>query len=96
MLSKPGQSIDLGAIAKGYAADLVRHILLANGINDFLINLGGTVIIGDKICNVGIQNPFMPTGTPMGRMGIINNALVTSRFKRKVFYQRRNAVSSYS
>ena len=44
MLRRPGQALDLGGVAKGYAADEVRRILLDNGVTDALINLGGTVI----------------------------------------------------
>ena len=44
MLKHKGQQIDLGGIAKGYAADEVRCILQEHGIRDAVINFGGTVI----------------------------------------------------
>lgn len=39
----PGQRIDLGAYAKGYAIGLAAKILINLGINDFFINAGGDV-----------------------------------------------------
>ena len=44
-----GCEIDLGGIAKGYTADRVRDILVENGCNNAMINLGGNVLpIGNR------------------------------------------------
>lgn len=41
--------IDLGAIAKGYAADEMKRVLLEHGVENALLNLGGDIItIGDN------------------------------------------------
>lgn len=53
--------IDLGAIAKGYATQLVKEYLLENGITEYLINAGASSIsLGEKnnssYYNVGINN----------------------------------------
>lgn len=48
-LNYEGQAIDLGAIEKGYAADEVRKILRAHGVESALIDLGGsTVALGTR------------------------------------------------
>ena len=78
MLRRPGQALDLGGIAKGYAADEVRRILSEHGVKDALINLGGTVIVMGAPRMIGIQNPKKDTGVPMGRVRVSNLALVTS------------------
>lgn len=78
MLSGPGQAIDLGGIAKGYAADEVRRILAQNGVTNAMINLGGTVIAMGKPRTVGIQHPQKSTGVPLGQLQIQNCAVVTS------------------
>ncbi|SET42880.1 FAD:protein FMN transferase [Thorsellia anophelis] len=42
-LAKPRMEIDLGAIAKGFIADIVREYAIDNGIAYMLINLGGNI-----------------------------------------------------
>lgn len=78
MLRNRNQALDLGGIAKGYAADEVRRILLEHGIEDALINLGGTVIAMGAPRMIGIQHPQKATGVPMGKLLVSDRALVTS------------------
>jgi len=48
-LVNEGMILDLGGIAKGYAADEVAKILEENNINHAIVNLGGNVLaLGDK------------------------------------------------
>ena len=58
----PGQSIDLGGIAKGYAADKIVKVLQEHDVPRANINLGGNVLAwGDRPdgtpWRVGIQDP---------------------------------------
>jgi len=85
MLKQHGQAIDLGSIAKGYAADEVRRILLENSVTEALINLGGTVVAIGPPCTLGIQHPMKETGIPMGRLTMTNMAAVTSGSNEKYF-----------
>jgi len=89
-LKNQGQSIDLGGIAKGYAADEVKRILLENGIESAIINLGGNVVtIGEKLpgheWRVGIQNPLSPTGEYLGVLSATNKTVVTSGSNERFF-----------
>ncbi|MEA4939265.1 MAG: FAD:protein FMN transferase [Christensenella sp.] len=77
-LKRFGQAVDFGGIAKGYAADEVRRILLEGGVTSALINLGGTVISLGRERNVGIQHPDRCTGIAMGRVTLCDNCAVTS------------------
>lgn len=60
--------LDLGALAKGYAADCLGDYLKSQGVDSALINLGGNVLAvgtrpdGQK-WKVGIQKPFAQSGT---------------------------------
>ena len=78
MLKKRGQQLDLGGIAKGYAADEVKKILLENGIANALINFGGTVINIGENRKIGIRNPFSKEEKPFAKIDIGNKAVVTS------------------
>lgn len=46
-LEKAGMQLDLGGIAKGYAADAVIEILKGEGINRALVAAGGDIVAGD-------------------------------------------------
>lgn len=54
-------NLDLGAIAKGYIIDEAGKVLLANNIDNFIINAGGDMVIrgkrGTKPWKVGLQHP---------------------------------------
>lgn len=61
-----GAQIDVGGIAKGYAADAATTLLRDRGITSALLDLGGNVTaLGGKgtsgAWNVGVTNPFAPT-----------------------------------
>ncbi len=54
-------TLDLGAVSKGYVADILKKRLEDRGFDEMIVNLGGNVIvIGDKNgegWRVGVQNP---------------------------------------
>lgn len=77
-LQKIGQRIDLGGIAKGYSADGLRKRLRQNGVQRALLNLGGTVSAMGCATRIGIQDPFRPTGVPMGTLTLDDRCAVTS------------------
>ncbi len=62
LISDPELTLDVGAIAKGFAAEKVAEKMLKNGMKGYLLNLGGNVKIvgkhqGNKKWTVGIENP---------------------------------------
>ena len=72
-LGRPGAAIDLGAIAKGYAADAAVAVLAANGVTTALVDLGGNIVtLGAKPdgspWRIGLQDPdpSVPRGTHIG------------------------------
>ncbi len=78
-----GSTVDFGAIAKGYMADIVKASLMSQGVDSALINLGGNVITigakpGDKDWVIGVQDPNEPTGAILGTVSIKNKSVVTS------------------
>lgn len=82
-LEKSGQCVDLGAIAKGYAADRAVEIYKQHGVESAFVNLGGNVaVIGNKSngdpFRVGIQNPLLERGQCLGAVNAVNKTVVTS------------------
>ena len=77
-LQRRGQQIDLGAIAKGYAADEVRRIFRAENVTEAIINLGGTVYNMGQTRRIGIQNPFGATGECFSFIDVAEKAVVSS------------------
>lgn len=84
-LEEKGMGIDLGAIAKGYAADEAVRILREAGVKNALLNLGGNVItIGGnpdgRPWRIGIQDPrSQETGEPhFAIVGIADATVVSS------------------
>ena len=77
-----GTEIDLGAIAKGFAADEVAQICLDNGVNSAIIDLGGNImVVGSKAGSdfiIGIRDPFSGINTPLGSLGVQDKTIVTS------------------
>lgn len=93
MLKNNGMKIDLGAIAKGYAADEVKKVLLKNGVNHAIINLGGNIYaLGSKIDGnpwaIGVQNPFHKRGEALGIVNVTNKSVVTSGIYERYFEKK--------
>jgi thiamine biosynthesis lipoprotein len=89
-LKKPGMSITLGAIAKGYAADEAAEIIRKAGIPRAIIDLGGNILtVGKKTDNspwrVGIQNPLESRGSFVGIAQVKEKTVVTSGVYERFF-----------
>ena len=82
-LTQKGMALDLGSIAKGYAADEAAKIIKSHNIKRAKIDLGGNIImIGAKHDNtpwkVGIQDPGENKGSVIGILQIPEKTVVTS------------------
>ena len=81
-LRRPGQSLDLGGIGKGYAADRLRALYARRGIVSACSSLGGNVLaVGERPgggpWRVGIQHP-RAVGELIGAIEIVDGTVVTS------------------
>ena len=61
--------IDLGGIAKGYAADAAAKTLEEQGVKSAILDFGGNIVVvgknpktKDGKWRIGLQTPFAPTG----------------------------------
>jgi len=88
--------IDLGAIAKGFIADLIIGDLDAMNVSAGLINLGGNVMTygnapkhEDNFWRIGIQHPFQVRGTYIAIVKALNQSVVTSGI-----YERKSIIDN--
>lgn len=85
-----GETIDLGAIAKGYITDRIKDFLVERGITCGMLNFGGNVLaIGSKPdgsnWNIGIQDPASTTGESIAVVPVSDSAVVTSGIYERGF-----------
>lgn len=81
-LKKTGMILDLGGIAKGYAADESLNVLRKMGISSALVAMGGDVALGDAPPNakgwkVGIA-PVLEEGDAASRYMVLANCAVST------------------
>ncbi|OUS68320.1 thiamine biosynthesis protein ApbE [Paenibacillus sp. MY03] len=89
-LNRAGMALDLGGIAKGYAADVIADYLKSEGFNSAIIDLGGNIMaLGNKPngsqWNIGIQEPDEQRGQQVGSIKVSNQTVVTSGVYERFF-----------
>ncbi|MGC6387734.1 FAD:protein FMN transferase [Ewingella sp. S1.OA.A_B6] len=88
-LQKAGMEIDLGAIAKGYIADVVRDFLHQERVQHALINLGGNVQTlgagGEGAWAIGLRTPFSEPDALIGVINVNGKSVVTSGIYERYF-----------
>ncbi|MCA1175249.1 MULTISPECIES: FAD:protein FMN transferase [unclassified Pantoea] len=90
-LQQPGMEIDLGAIAKGYIADVVQSFLRQQGVPQALINLGGNVqTLGapphePQGWSIGLKKPFGRDDELLGVLQVQGKSVVTSGIYERYF-----------
>lgn len=73
-----GSKLDLGAAAKGYAANRIREYFKSQSVEIATIDLGGNILLmGDDYRVVGIKNPFNKS-TVSAKLKVRNTSIVTS------------------
>ncbi|HPE94398.1 MAG TPA: FAD:protein FMN transferase, partial [Sphaerochaeta sp.] len=78
-----GMVLDLGGIAKGYAADQAAEVLRSHGVQQAIVNLGGNVLVlGRKpdgsLWRIGVQDPEQDRGAYAIIVQLEDTSLVTS------------------
>ncbi len=82
-ITDPQMKLDVGAIAKGYAVEMVAQDLESRGITGYVLNVGGNVrTIGAKAdgapWTVGLENPMDEGEDYLCYLGLSGQTLVTS------------------
>jgi thiamine biosynthesis lipoprotein len=99
-LRRPGQALDLGAIAKGYAADEAVRLAEQAGVKRALVDLGGNIFAygarahgargkanadGPAPWRIGVQDPRDNRGAYLGILQVIDKSIVTSGIYERYF-----------
>ena len=83
-ITDPKVKIDVGAIAKGYAVEMIARMLEERNITGYLLNVGGNVrTIGARadgeVWTIGVENPLdSESGDYVAYLGFKGESLVTS------------------
>lgn len=81
-LRRPGMSVHLGGIGKGYAVDRAAAILRQHGIRNFLIKAGGDLYVGGhpegRPWRVAIQDPRGASDEPFAYVDLTDATFSTS------------------
>lgn len=92
-LPQAGMSLDLGAIAKGYAADVLAAYLKEQGFESAIIDLGGNILaLGAKpdgsSWSIGVQDPEQARGQHLGVLKVKDKTIVTSGVYERFFEEQ--------
>ena len=88
--------MDFSAIAKGYGCDVVARLLESKGIHDYMVEIGGEVVVSGKNAkgdnwHIGITKPTDDSLSVEGEMqtvlSITDKAMATSGNYRNFYYQ---------
>lgn len=90
MLLKKGMALDLGGIAKGYAADEIVKILEKENVKAAVIDLGGNITVygskeGQDKWKIGLQNPYKERNKHLGVLNVKDESIVTSGIYERKF-----------
>ena len=82
-LADPNMTLDVGAIAKGYAVEMIAQMLEQKGITAYVLNVGGNVrTIGKRYDGknwlAGIEDPIEYGDGYIAYLGLAGEAIVTS------------------
>jgi thiamine biosynthesis lipoprotein len=89
-LRRKGMGLDLGSVAKGYAADEAARVLREHGVTASLIDLGGNILATGKKPDgsrwrIAIQNPEEARGTSIGYVDITGGSVTTAGTYERYF-----------
>lgn len=88
--SEPSLQLNVSSLVEGYAVDDLVKRLYAQGIRDFLLDVGGELFASGvkpdgSQWHVGVQQPDSTKGEVVGAMPLLDKALATSGTYRQYF-----------
>jgi len=98
--SDPDVYLDLSAIAKGYAVDQIAEYLQAQGVKNYLVEIGGEIRVAGKnsqghYWQIGVEKPDVGSRSVQRVVTLRNQAIATSGDYRN-FFQINGKVYSHT
>ncbi len=84
-LKEKGMKLGLGGIAKGIALDDSRDALIADGVKNFMLQVGGQVLVHGNERVIGIRKPEGSPNELIGTVTLKNASISTSGNYEKFF-----------
>lgn len=89
-LAREGMKANLGAIAKGYIADKVKALLIDQGVEHAVLDLGRNILMiggkpDDTEFKIGVQDPNQEDGKLIGVVAAKDKSVVTSGVYERFF-----------
>jgi FAD:protein FMN transferase len=90
----PCTMIDVNGIAQGYSVDMLADLLETNGINNYVVELGGEIRVkgrkpGNEKMKVGIESPVSAERDPgmMQKILVIDSGAITTSGNYRRYYE---------
>ena len=76
--------LDFGALGKGYLVDIIGELLIKNGIEQFIINAGGDILVKGQTAQVALEHPLDPSQA-IGIADIVSQSICGSAGNRRAW-----------
>ena len=80
----PHVRLDFGGFGKGWLIDKIGALLKESGINTFIINGGGDILVGDTIEPIFVEHPFH-ADEQIGTVKVQNSSLASSSKQKRTW-----------
>ncbi|MDP9230480.1 MAG: FAD:protein FMN transferase, partial [Bacteroidota bacterium] len=101
--SKPCVKIDVNGIAQGYSVDVIADFLEKNGINNYIVEVGGELRVhgrkktGDKLFKVGIETPSDNDfgAHPLEKILVVDSGAITTSGNYRKYHESKGKKISH-
>ena len=95
----PGLYVDLSAIAKGYAVDMIAELLVAKGIINFMVEIGGEIRVSGlnngEPWRIGVEKPA-PGQRQLQRIVTLKDQAMATSGDYRNFYEKNGQRYSHT
>lgn len=90
----PSTTLDFGGFGKGWLVDEVAKIVRSHGINNFIVNGGGDILVGDEVQEIAIEHPTKP-GYAIKKIKLKNQSLASSSSLKRTWKDKTGQTKTH-